>query len=479
MNSKLEKLSKIKTSNAFINASFVYILANGIGQGTTLLANIFFTRYMSQSDYGMYSNYYSYVAILGPFVGMNLYNGLANAYLDYKNEIHKFRSSVMMLSFCGLAIMSIAFFTARFVTGFSIPYMCILIALAHAFGFFLVNYYIESMNMENRYIAKGAFLCIPNILQALFAIVAVVICNTYISRAMGSMVGILSCGIVTAVLVVKAEKPTVNTEYWKYALRISLPAIIGSVSAMIMQQCDKVMITSLYNAETTAIYALIYNIGYILYAVQQATNGVWQVWLYNTLDGEKYNNIPNVQKWYMYVMLVLATGLYMLAPEIIKILSPRSYWHFEYVVPFIIGSYLMLMYNFHMSVTQYKKKTGVVSTIVSLAAIVNVVLNYIVIPKLGGIGAAYTSVVSYLFIFVVSGVYLNKRKEYYFRLKYFVIFGTCVVLMGIAFYAVRNTIAIRYSVFGIILLLEALYTLHKRDEVRHLFSGEKNKRNEI
>ena len=169
----------------------------------------------------------------------------------------------------------------------------------------------------------------------------------------------------------------------------------------------------------------------------------------------------------------------MLAPEIIKILSPRIYWHFEYVVPFIIGSYLMLMYNFHMSVTQYKKKTGVVSTIVSLAAIVNVVLNYIVIPKLGGIGAAYTSVVSYLFIFAVSGVYLNKRKEYYFRLKYFVIFGACVVLMGIVFYAVRNTVAIRYSVFGIILLLEALYTLNKRDEVRHLFSGEKNKRNEI
>lgn len=168
----------------------------------------------------------------------------------------------------------------------------------------------------------------------------------------------------------------------------------------------------------------------------------------------------------------------MLAPEIIKILSPRSYWHFEYVVPFIIGSYLMLMYNFHMSVTQYKKKTGVVSAIVSLAAIVNVVLNYIVIPKIGGVGAAYTTVVSYIFIFVVSGVYLNKRREYYFKLKYFVFFGTLVVLLGIVFYVVRSTVAIRYGVFGIVLLLEALYALRKKDEVRHLFSGEKQ-RNEI
>lgn len=471
MNNRLKLLSKFKTSNAFVNASFVYIIANGIGQGTTLLANIFFTRYMSQNDYGMYSNYYSYVAMLGPFVGMNLYNGLANAYLDYKNEIHKFRSSVMMLSLFGLAFMSMVFLLLKATIGFSMPYICILIILAHAYGFFLVNYYIVSMNMENRYIAKGVFLCIPNILQVLLAIIAVFLCNTYISRAMGSMVGILMCGLAAAILVVKTERPTVNTMYWKYALRISLPAIIGSVSAMLMQQCDKVMITSLYNAEATAVYALIYNIGYILYAVQQATDGVWQVWLYNTLDKGRYRNIPGIQKWYMYVMLVLVTGLYMLAPEIIKILSPRNYWCFEYVVPFIIGSYLMLMYSLHMTVAQYKKKTGVVSAIVFLAALINVVLNYILIPKLGGIGAAYTSVVSYLFIFVVSGIYLVKRREYYFCLKYFAVFGTCAILMGILFYVVRNEMIVRYTVFGIILLLEGLYTLNRRDEIRHLFSG--------
>ncbi len=74
--------NKLRTTNEFFNATFVYILANGIGQGTTLLANTFFTRYMSQNDYGLYSNYYSYVAILTPFVGLNLYFGLMNAYID-------------------------------------------------------------------------------------------------------------------------------------------------------------------------------------------------------------------------------------------------------------------------------------------------------------------------------------------------------------------------------------------------------------
>ena len=104
------RLGALKTTNVYFNASLVYIIANGIGQGTTLLANIFFTRYMSKSDYGLFSNYYSYVSLLVPFVGLNLYYGLMNAYLDYKDEIHQLRSSLIPLSLIGLIISTVAMF---------------------------------------------------------------------------------------------------------------------------------------------------------------------------------------------------------------------------------------------------------------------------------------------------------------------------------------------------------------------------------
>lgn len=472
-----ELIGKFKNTNPLLNALFVYILANGIGQGTTLLANIFFTRYMSQRDYGFYSNYYSYVAILVPFVGMNLYYGLANAYMDYKQEIHKFRSSVLLLSGVGWIITTMALITIKNTIGFSMSIMCILLMVAHAYGFFLVNYYIQSMNMENRFIAKGLMFCIPNILQALFAAVAVIICNNYISRIIGGSLGVVSCGVVAASLIIKAAKPEINTEYWKYVLRISLPAIIGSVSAMIMQQCDKVMITYFIGAEETAVYALIYNIGYILYAVQQATSGVWQVWLYNTLERKEYSNISNAQKWYMFVLLVLATVLYMVAPEIVKILAPKDYWQLEYVVPFVIGSYLMLMYSLHMSVIEYNKKTGVNSIIVSVGAVINIVLNYLLIPQYGGIGAAYTSVVSYIFIFIVSGIYLSIHKEYYFRCATSLIGGVFVVAIGIVFHFVRETILMRYTIFVCILTIELFYVLRNKDKIMLMIKNEKNNEN--
>lgn len=471
MGRTVDRLSRIKVSNAFINASFIYILANGMGQGTTLLVNSFFTRYMSKSDYGLYSTYYSLVAILVPIVGANLYEGLTNAYMDYRDEIHNFRSSLLLLSAIWGSSTSCLIIGFRLIVGGSMPIACVAFALIHAYSFFAVNYYLQSMNMENQYIRKGIGLCIPNLSQALLGVVAVLLCNNYISRAIGSTVGIALCGMVGIIFIYKKSRPRYNAEYWKYALKISLPAIISSIAAMIMQQCDKMMITEMIDSEITAVYALIYNIGYILYAVQQATGGVWQIWYYNTLEDKKYGNVPFVQKWYMFVMFVLATGLYMVAPEVIKILSPSSYWHFEYVIPFIIGSYLMLMYSLHLSTARYNKKTGVVSCIVSLAAIINIVLNYIMIPHFGGIAAAYTSVVSYLFIFVVSGVYLAVTKRYYFKGKYFGIFGIGIVLMGIIFYFCKNMILVRYSVYMVILLIEVVYMYVERNNLKGLLVG--------
>jgi O-antigen/teichoic acid export membrane protein len=203
--------------------------------------------------------------------------------------------------------------------------------------------------------------------------------------------------------------------------------------------------------------------------VQQATSGSWEVWIYNSLNDKKFGNIANVQKWYMYVMIVLATGLFMISPEIIKILSPPDYWHFEYVVPFVIGSYIMLMYSMQLSVVYYRKKTGVVSAIVSLSAVINIVLNYLLIPRYGGVGAAYTSVVSYLFIFIVTEIYLKIKHDFHFRDLYNYVNLFIITLIGVLFYSVMNTVVIRYLVFIPILLLEAGYAFLKKEEILKIF----------
>lgn len=466
-----DRFRKFKTSNEYFNATFIYIIANGIGQGTTLLANIFFTRYMSRGEYGLYSNYYSCVALLGPFIGLNLYYGLMNAYIDYKDDIKNFRSSVLLLSLLGLTGTTFILLIVNGTLNQIVSNIVILLCVIHAYGFFLVNFFIQSANMENKYMSKGMMLAVPSILQAVFAGIAVIICNTYIGRAVGATSGIIICGIISMVVIFRECRPTVNGEYWKYALRISAPAIIGSLSAMIMMQCDNVMITSIDGPDTTAVYSLAYNVGYILYAVVQATSGAWQAWLFRTLESKKYGNIKDVQKWYLFFMLTLATGLYMVAPEIIKLLSPPDYWHFEYVPPFLIGSFLVVMYTVNGGVIQFSKRTDVGSGITAIAALVNIVLNYLLIPRYGGVGAAYTSVVSYGLIFVLGRAYLRKKKQYYFSDSSFATGIAAVTISGVIFYCLKDMIFLRYTVFIVLLTAEAVYLLKNHEDIKRMFGG--------
>ena len=117
----------------------------------------------------------------------------------------------------------------------------------------------------------------------------------------------------------------------------------------------------------------------------------------------------------------------------------------------------------------YRKKTGVVSAIVSLSAVINIVLNYLLIPRYGGVGAAYTSVVSYLFIFIVTEIYLKIKHDFHFRDLYNYVNLFIITLIGVLFYSVMNTVVIRYLVFIPILLLEAGYAFLKKEEILKIF----------
>ena len=465
---KLEVENKfVKKINPLVRASVFYILGNGVGQGIILLSAIVFTRVMSREDYGNYSTYYSIVSIFTTLVGANLFTGLSNAYIDYKEDIKKYRASNLILSSFVFSIVCVVSIVINWVLGNRISMFLLIMSLVHAYGFFVINYFNYSANMENRYKIKTVFMVFPNILQVFFSVAFICVFpfDSLYSRVIGSVLGILVCATYLYIVMMQKQKGLVVWEYWKYGLKISIPSVFSSISYMLMSQFDNIMITSFWGAEETAVYALVYNIGYILYAVMQATNGVLQVWLYRSLDSGEVKGVRNIQKWYLYVFAQMGIGLYMISPEVIKLLSPVNYWSFEYIVPFIIGSSMMVIYSFYYTLGLFYKKSFAVSVRVCLAAVLNIVLNAVFIPVYGGIAAAYTSAMSYFVLFLMLrrlGQGLNRD---FFELKYFVVYIFAMILFGIVFMLIYSNILLRYIVYMIVLLISLFYMYYRKEEL--------------
>lgn len=460
--------------NPLLKASVFYIIGNGIGQGLILLGTIIFTRIMTQTDYGIYSTYYSIVSILTTLVGANLFISLNNGYIDYKEEIHQFRASVLLLSTLVFILISIVVFSGSLVIKIDISGFLLIFALLHAYSFFVVNYFNYSANMENRYKIKTFFLITPNILQVVFSVVLIYVFANHglYARVVGSTLGVASCALYLYIYIMKNGQGRCDSKFWSYALKISVPSVLSSISYMLMQQCDNIMITRFYSADETAVYSLVYYVGYIIYAVLQATSGVWQAWIYHALDGDETGNVKKVQKWYLFVFAQMAYGLLMIAPEVVKILAPESYWNFNYVAPFVLGSCIMVMYTFYTTIGMFYKKSSAVSLCVFIAAIVNIILNYLLIPKFGGVAAAYTSVCGYFILFILSRKLGQKLKYGLFSDKYFIVFSLTIMIGCILFLCIYKNILIRYMIYMILLILSICYMIKNKNEILPLVKRE-------
>lgn len=463
-----------KKVNPLIKSSVIYVIATVIGQGMSFLGIIVFTRMMGQAEYGEYSTYYAYVSILTVLIGANLYYALNNAYIEKKKEINEFRKSVLVLSVFIMIAITILLVAVGGVGLRKISFFVIIMAALHSYGFFVVSYRMYSANMENDYKKKQWLLIMPNTLQFIFAFVFILLLQgmPYEARVIGSTIGVDVVALFAFVEIIICKGKYIRTDHWKYALSIALPTVIMSLSYMLMQQCDKVMIKNICGAEDTAIYSVIYYLGYAIVAVDQAVAPVRQAWIFQRLDSGNISEAKNIQKWYLLVMGVIAVGLIMAGPEVIKVLAPKNYWRFEYVVPFVLSACMTLLYRFYVEVILFYKDNVALSISVLICALINIGLNLFLIPIFGAVTACYTTVVSYALLFMFTWILANKYIRGIYAWQYFVLFISETVVMAFLYTFVQNLIIARYTIIAVVLGAVTLYGVRTQKEWKTLLKGD-------
>jgi O-antigen/teichoic acid export membrane protein len=121
---------------------------------------------------------------------------------------------------------------------------------------------------------------------------------------------------------------------------------------------------------------------------------------------------------YSKYIFLSAIILILFSKEIVMILADESYYRALDLVPIIILSYIFVfLYTLFGNYSFYRKKTGLISIATLLAGLINIGLNYWLIPEFGYIAAAYTTLVSYILLFLF----------HYFNAK-FIVGGTVIKL---------------------------------------------------
>jgi O-antigen/teichoic acid export membrane protein len=95
--------------------------------------------------------------------------------------------------------------------------------------------------------------------------------------------------------------------------------------------------------------------------------------------------------------------------EIGKLFTDSKYYEGLVLIPVIVFSYILYyFYTLYANYYVYYKKTGIASLIIIFLAILNIVLNYIFIPKFGYFAAAYTTLFAYFLQFLLLWILVYK-----------------------------------------------------------------------
>lgn len=171
-------------------------------------------------------------------------------------------------------------------------------------------------------------------------------------------------------------------------------------------------------------------------------------------DNKAAGLFSNVFKILTFVMLPMCTGLFMVSRDMINIVFGKEYE--GSVLPFkllcIAVSFSLYAYLYIQCVLIPVKKESIVFKATAIGAVINVILNLILIPLFGIVAAAITTIIAEFITFIVVHIYARKLIEYQnVKASFFkTIFGCALIALicFISYYIEQPIIRLSISVIG-------------------------------
>lgn len=450
-------------------SSLAFIICSFITKGIVFLTTPIFTRIMSIDQYGIVATYNSWLSIIEVFAVLGLTSaGVFNVGLnDNKQNRDKYIS--ICLGLCNVSTL-LVFIILVIVKSFSVNIIVIsdkmlIIMFIH----FLFSPAQIFWMTRNRYEYKYKMVSIVTIsmvfIAQILSICGILFLNndTGYIRILCNEIGTLIFAIPIYIIMLKRGKDYVNLNEWKKILVLALPLIPHYLSQHVMASADKIMINNMIGSSDVSIYSIVANIGMIGTIFWSAINASLVPYTFEKINEKKYNDINNVAKKLVIGYLAICMVVILLAPEILKILAPAKYYSGIYAVPPItIVVFLQSLYNLFANVEFYYKRTKLIAVSTVIATIVNIILNYIFIPKYSYVAAAYTTLTSYVVLVIMHYIgYKLSTKEKIYDSNY--LLKLCVILLVFSVVSIliyNLNIIIRYSLI-IIMLIILIYNRKK------------------
>lgn len=450
-----------------------YLVCNVIVSGLGFLTTPIFSRILTKAEYGQFSNFLSWEAILSVIVTLNLAMSITRAKYDFQGQFDSYVYSVLVFSnlitlllYGGAELFPQA---AQKFLSMDMPYVRLLfldLFFWSAFRYLQVKYRIT---------VKYKLFVIFSVMIVFFRITTALLLirimdDRLLGRTLGYVLPAVAVCALSWAIICRAGK-RINLASIRYGCKYSIPLIPHTLSGHILGSSDKVMIKQIYGSEAVALYAIPYTVSSIAAIVWVAMNEAWAPWLYDRLYDRNREAIRSKSKWYLGIFGIVIIGVLLLAPDILYLMGGKPYMEAANVMPpVILGCAFQFVYGMYVNIEMYMKRGFQISLATTCAAVFNLVTNFLFLPRFGYVAAAYTTLVGYFLLLAAHYILVKVQGDYadVYDDKFILMIVLLIVAAAFAMFPLYQFPLLRRSIAGIYAVVIGLIGWKYRERIFHL-----------
>ncbi len=406
-----------------IKHSSIYGVCTILSQAVGFIMLPIYTRYLTPKDYGVLQ----LIEISTILIGMILTSGIAQTlsrfYFIPDDEAK--RNETVSTMYLGYILISCLLLPVLFLIS---PTLAIKVLDSHhytkyfyiSFVSFILGGLLDVGLVYLRVINRSGHFTIISISR----LIILLSLNIYfiVFRGLG-VLGILYSTLITRVLfqffltlpILSRIKPKLSTRIAIDMLKFSLPLVPAKLGGMFVNQSDRYFIRYFVSISDTGIYSLAQKLGTSIHLLITCSfQSVFEPRRFEIVKRpDAKETFNNIFVYHSMVLVFAGLGLSLFIEEILRLMVAPAFYRAKFFVPIIVLSMVLFGFRNHFEFgILWSKKTINYAYVNGIMSGINLLLNLLLISKLGVWGAVYSELICVL---------IHDLLIYWFAVKYYFI----------------------------------------------------------
>jgi O-antigen/teichoic acid export membrane protein len=468
----------MNTTRKIAKNTLVLTAAEIFSKVMSLILVAYIARFLGDVGFGKYSFALSFTVLFVLFADLGLSTLTIREVARDKSKVNRYLGNIALIKI----ILSILTFIVIFITINLMQYPSDTKIAVYVFGcYWILNSFTQLFRSIFRAFEKMEYEALTTSLEKIVAVSLglFVLFSGYGLIELSLVIllaGIINFFVTFLVVIVKFSRPKfeIDFKFWTHLIKESLPLGLVLIFMTLYLKIDITMLSIMkgdaevgwYNASVVIIEALAFIPGIFMISIFPVVSRFFV--------SSKESLALVYEKSFMYLFIIglpIAVSTTLLADRFIFFIYGKNFINSVLVLKILIWALLLIFIN-HLLGTVLRSidRQKLNALITGGAVLINIFLNLLLIPKYSYLGAAFSTVMTELFIFSSYFYYTSKFVSKISIPRIIIKPGIASLSMGIFIYSFSGFSLILLGLFCVPLYIILLYLLKEfKEDDRGLF----------